>query len=89
MCPTHPQPLPDAQADHQTFGRGFPELALAARELVEAGLGREQIIEALTTAPAVPAWLVSAAESEIDYLLATNAGGRSQRGMSTDMRRPA
>lgn len=87
---THASPPTDPQAlaEHQTFGRCFPELALSARELIEAGLDRDQVIEVLTTAPDVPEWLIAAAQAEADYLVATGASGRSQR-MSTDMRRAA
>lgn len=86
----HAIPPTDSSAvtDHQIFGAAFPELALGARELIEAGLDRAQVLEALTTAPAVPAWLVDLVGAEADYLLATGAAGRSQR-MSTDMPRAA
>lgn len=72
---------PSEQAAHENFLANFPELALAIRELVELGQGRDQIMLHLKL-PYVDEALWNAAGQEIDYLVDC---GRAGKAMTADM----
>lgn len=74
-----------AHATHAAFIADRPGTALFLREMLENGVDRADILDHYTSFP-MPSETIAAIEGELDYLIATNAAGRTlQTAMTTDM----